>query len=77
MAAAAVLAFFSQPPLAIAVGLSVLGGGAVSALTGFMLPWVFLRLGFDPALGSGPICTIVQDAASLSLYFVLVTVLVL
>jgi magnesium transporter len=77
MAAAAVLAFFGQPPLALAVGLSVLGGGAVSALTGFMLPWVFLRLGFDPALGSGPICTIIQDAASLSLYFALVTVLVL
>lgn len=77
MASAAVLAFFGQPPLALAVGLSVMGGGAVSAVTGFMLPWTFLRLGFDPALGSGPICTIVQDAASLALYFVLVTALVL
>ena len=35
-----------------------------------------LRLGFDPALGSGPICTIVQDSASLALYFMLVTLLV-
>ena len=77
MAAAAVLAFFGQLPLAIAVGLSVLGGGAVSAVTGFTLPWAFMRLGFDPALGSGPICTIVQDAASLALYFALVTALVL
>ena len=77
MAASAVLAVFGEPPLAIAVGLSVLGGGAVSALAGFSLPWAFLRLGFDPALGSGPICTIVQDAASLALYFFLVTALVL
>jgi len=77
MAAAAVLVFFGQLPLAIAVGLSVLGGGVVSALTGFTLPWAFLRLGFDPALGSGPICTIIQDAASLALYFALVTALVL
>ncbi len=77
MAAAAVLAFFAQVPLALAVGLAVFGGGVVSALTGFMLPWAFQRSGFDPALGSGPICTIVQDAASLSLYFVLVTALVL
>jgi magnesium transporter len=77
MAAGAVLAVFGQPPLAIAVGLSVLGGGVVSALTGFVLPWTFLRFGFDPALGSGPICTIVQDAASLALYFVLITTLVL
>lgn len=77
MATAAVLAFFGQPPLAIAVGLSVLGGGAVSALAGFILPWAFQRLGFDPALGSGPICTIIQDAASLALYFILVTALVI
>lgn len=77
MATGAVLVVFGEPPLAIAVGLAVLGGGAVSALAGFLLPWVFLRLGFDPALGSGPICTIVQDVASLALYFLLVTTLVL
>lgn len=77
LAAGAVLLVFGQIALALAVGLAVLGGGAVSALAGFALPWSFLRLGFDPALGSGPICTIVQDAASLSLYFTLVTVLVL
>lgn len=77
VATGAVLAIFGEALLAIAVGLSVLGGGAVSALAGFSLPWAFKRLGFDPALGSGPICTIVQDAASLALYFVLVTALVL
>ncbi|SIT17558.1 magnesium transporter [Roseivivax lentus] len=77
MAAIGVFSFFGQPSLALAVGLSILGGGTVSALTGFMLPWLFLRLGFDPALGSGPICTIVQDASSLALYFLLVTALVL
>ncbi len=77
MAGVAVLAVFGQLPLALAVGLSVLGGGVVSALAGFALPWAFLRVGFDPALGSGPICTIIQDAASLALYFVLVTLLVL
>ena len=77
LATGAVLAIFGEPNLALAVGLSVLGGGVVSALAGFSLPWAFLRLGFDPALGSGPICTIIQDAASLALYFVLVTTLVL
>ena len=77
MSLGAVLAVFGEMSLALAVGLAVLGGGAVSALAGFLLPWAFLRLGFDPALGSGPICTIVQDAASLLIYFALVTVLVL
>lgn len=77
LAAGGVMAAFGQASLALAVGLAVLGGGAVSALAGFALPWTFLRFGFDPALGSGPVCTIVQDAASLALYFALVTVLVL
>jgi len=77
IASGAVFFVFDQASLALAVGLAVLGGGAVSAITGFTLPWVFMRLGFDPALGSGPICTILQDASSLSLYFVLVTVLVM
>ena len=77
LSAGAVLMVFGEAPLALAVGLAVLGGGVVSALAGFALPWSFMRLGFDPALGSGPICTIVQDAASLSLYFTLVTFLVL
>ncbi|MGE0487279.1 MAG: magnesium transporter [Gammaproteobacteria bacterium] len=68
---------FDHPALALAVGLAVLGGGAVSAVVGFGLPWLFRRFGADPALGSGPICTIVQDVASLFIYFVLVTLLVL
>jgi Mg/Co/Ni transporter MgtE len=44
---------------------------------GFGLPWVFQRLGSDPALGSGPICTIIQDVASLFIYFVLVRALIM
>lgn len=73
----AVYLFFGDAALSLAVGLAVFGGGAVSAVVGFMLPWVFQRLGSDPALGSGPICTIVQDVASLSLYFVLVRALIM
>ena len=68
---------FGHPLLALAVGLAVLGGGTISAVVGFGLPWLFQRCGADPALGSGPICTIIQDVASLFLYFVLVTALVL
>ena len=68
---------FGDGALSLAVGLAVLGGGAVSAVVGFGLPWVFQRLGSDPALGSGPICTIIQDVASLFIYFVLVSALIM
>ena len=77
LAAGAVLAVFADHLLAVAVGLTVLAGGTMSAVVGFGLPWVFQKLGSDPAMGSGPICTIVQDVASLFIYFGLVSLLVL
>lgn len=73
----AVLATFGDASLALAVALAVLGGGAISAVVGFGLPWIFQRLGSDPALGSGPICTIIQDVASLFVYFIFVSALIL
>lgn len=77
LAGGAVYVFFDDTLLALAVGLAVLGGGAISAVVGFALPWLFKRLNSDPALGSGPICTIIQDAASLTIYFLLVSALIL
>ncbi len=77
LAAGAVLGAFGDQRLAIAVGLAVLAGGTMSAVVGFGLPWIFQKLGSDPAMGSGPICTIIQDVASLFIYFGLVSLLVL
>jgi len=67
---------FGDNMLSLAVGLAVLGGGTVSALVGFGLPWVFKHFGSDPTLGSGPICTIIQDVSSLLIYFVMVGALI-
>jgi magnesium transporter len=71
-----IFAAFGDSMLSLAVGLAVLSGGTVSALAGFGLPWVFKHFGSDPTLGSGPICTIIQDVSSLLIYFVLVGALV-
>ena len=77
ISALAVQLAFANPALSLAVGLAVLTGGAFSAVVGFGLPWLFKQLGSDPALGSGPICTIIQDVASLLIYFMLASALVL
>jgi len=69
--------FFGDGPLAVTLGLAVLAAGTVSAVVGFGLPWAFQRFGFDPALGSGPVCTIIQDVASLAIYFALVSAVVI
>lgn len=77
LASFGVLAVYGDQLLATAVGLAILSGGTMSAVVGFGLPWVFQKLGSDPAMGSGPICTIIQDVASLFIYFGLVSLLVL
>lgn len=61
--------------LSLAVGLAVFVAGTVSTVVGFGLPWVLDYFESDPALGSGPICTIIQDVASLATNFVLASVL--
>jgi magnesium transporter len=33
------------------------------------LPWVIHRLGRDPAFGSGPLATVIQDLLSILIYF--------
>jgi magnesium transporter len=33
------------------------------------LPWVFQRIGLDPAFGSGPLATVIQDILTIAIYF--------
>lgn len=77
LSAIAVQASFQHSALSLAVGMAVFAGGLISALVGFALPWIFQRFGSDPALGSGPVCTIIQDAASLFIYFLLISTFVI
>ena len=40
------------------------------------LPWLLHMLGRDPAFGSGPLATVVQDLLSVLIYFVIATAIV-
>lgn len=37
------------------------------------LPWIFERLGADPAFGSGPLATVLQDIFTIAIYFAVAT----
>ncbi|MFN0038949.1 MAG: magnesium transporter [Burkholderiales bacterium] len=63
---------FGNWRLSVAVACAILAAGCVAAVMGLSLPWVFARLRRDPALGAGPIGTIVQDVLSLLVYFEIV-----
>jgi magnesium transporter len=55
--------------VAIAVSLSLLAACSVATLIAMTLPWVIRRLGKDPAFGSGPLATVIQDLLSILIYF--------
>lgn len=60
---------FNDFPLAISVSGAVVAAGACAALVGSFFPWLLARAGKDPALGSGPVATIIQDVLSILIYF--------
>ena len=56
-------------PLAATLSLSLIAACAVATLVAVSLPWLMSRGGRDPAYGSGPLATVVQDLLSLVIYF--------
>lgn len=51
------------------VSVSLVAACTVATLIAMSLPWLVARLGRDPAFGSGPLATVVQDLLSLVIYF--------
>jgi magnesium transporter len=60
---------FSDARVAAAVSLALFVAASIATGIGALLPWIFGHAGFDPALGSGPIATVIQDVLSLAVYF--------
>jgi magnesium transporter len=67
---------FSNAGLAATVAIALAVASTIATAFGFLMPWLFARLGYDAALGSGPVATVVQDSFSLLTYFVVASLLV-
>jgi magnesium transporter len=59
---------FGELRLAAAVATAILAAGTIAAGLGLALPWWIARTGRDPAFGSGPLATVIQDVLSLLVY---------
>lgn len=55
--------------VALCIGLSVLAACSTATLSAMLLPWLLDRLSIDPAFGSGPLATVIQDLLSILIYF--------
>jgi magnesium transporter len=61
--------------ISLVVGISIMVAGTIATTIGFLFPWLLLKLGKDPAFGSGPLATIVQDILSIFVYFLIANAL--
>jgi magnesium transporter len=69
-------AIWGDARVAATVGISLTVSCAVATLVAMALPYGLARLGRDPAFGSGPLATVVQDLLSILAYFGIAALLV-
>lgn len=62
--------------IGVALALSLITACAIATVIAILLPWLMSRRGSDPAFGSGPLATVVQDLLSLVVYFSIVSAIV-
>jgi magnesium transporter len=63
------LAVTGETSIAAVVSISLLASASCATVVAMSLPFLLQRLRFDPAFGSGPLATVVQDLLSIALYF--------
>jgi magnesium transporter len=74
--AAVGLAAWDDPEVIAVVALSLLAACSVATVVAMALPALLARLGQDPAFGSGPLATVIQDLLSILIYFLIAAAIV-
>jgi magnesium transporter len=66
---------FGEARLALAVAGALVVAGAIATTVGLLLPWLLALNKRDPAFGSGPMATVIQDLLTLLVYFTIIRLL--
>ncbi|HSV56690.1 MAG TPA: magnesium transporter [Magnetospirillaceae bacterium] len=67
---------WGDPTVALVVGVALLGACSTATFAAMLLPWVFSSFGRDPAFGSGPLATVIQDLLSITIYFAIASAII-
>jgi magnesium transporter len=59
---------WGEADVALAVSIALFASCGIATVVAMGLPLILVRLGRDPAFGSGPLATIVQDLLSIAVY---------
>lgn len=60
---------WGEADIGLIVGLSVFATCSTATVAAMLLPWLLDKRGLDPAFGSGPMATVIQDLLSILIYF--------
>jgi magnesium transporter len=69
------LGLWGEAPVALAVALALLAASTLATAVAMALPALFHALGQDPAFGSGPVATVLQDLLTVLLYLAIASAL--
>ena len=67
------LLVWGDAEVAAAVALALVASCSIATVIAMVLPWAFQRAGSDPAFGSGPLATVIQDLLSITVYLAIAT----
>lgn len=63
------LVVWGNGQIAATVAIALFVSSSIATLIAMVLPYALARLGHDPAFGSGPLATVIQDLLSILVYF--------
>jgi magnesium transporter len=67
---------WGEADVALCVGLSVFAACSTATVAAMALPWLLDSFALDPAFGSGPLATVIQDLLSILIYLAIATAVV-
>jgi magnesium transporter len=66
-----------MPEIGLVVGLSLICTMTLATSLGYLIPFILMKLGADPAVGSDPIITTIKDITGLFIYFTIASLILL
>ncbi|MCE5291950.1 MAG: magnesium transporter [Nocardiaceae bacterium] len=72
----ATVIIWGNAEVALSVAIAVFAACAIATLVAMGLPWIFSLANIDPAYGSGPLATVIQDILSIFVYLLVASAVV-
>lgn len=66
--------WFSDPFISLIIGVSIFLTVWFTVIVSVLLPWVFFLRGYDPAVSSGPLATVLNDIMSIVIYLTIASI---